>query len=152
LPNIQAIYLYPSVGLLEATTLSVGRGTKTPFQEFGHPALSNHFVFVPHSIAGSEAPEYKDKVCHGWNLAGTPEQVLKEVNGKLQIKYMMMAYKAFPDKNKFFGCSVAHAVGKNNLVGLIASGATETQIRQSWEPQLSEFKKIRKKYLMYEDF
>jgi uncharacterized protein YbbC (DUF1343 family) len=152
LPNIQSIYLYPSIGLLEATSMSVGRGTHKPFQYFGHPDLKTAFSFVPKSIPGSENPTYKDKICHGWDLEGSPQKVLKEVNHRLQIKYMMQAYAAFPNKDKFFGCNVSNAIGKNNLVGLIASGASEQQIRQSWEPQLSEFKKIRKKYLLYQDF
>jgi uncharacterized protein YbbC (DUF1343 family) len=152
LPDIQSIYLYPSIGLLEATALSVGRGTDKPFQYFGHPDLKNPFTFVPKTMYGSDSPSYKNKVCHGWNLAGDQQHVLKEVNSRLQIKYMMEAYKAFPDKNKFFGVSVNHTWGKNNLAGLIVSGQSEKQIRQSWEPQLSEFKKIRKKYLLYPDF
>jgi uncharacterized protein YbbC (DUF1343 family) len=152
LPDIQSIYLYPSVGLLEATNMSVGRGTHKPFQYFGHPDLKTAFSFTPKSIPGSENPPYKNKICHGWNLEGSPQQVLKEVNHHLQIKYMMKAYAAYPNKDKFFGCSVNKAIGKNNIVGLIASGASEKQIRQSWEPQLSEFKKIRKKYLLYQDF
>jgi uncharacterized protein YbbC (DUF1343 family) len=152
LPDIQSIYLYPSVGLLEATIMSVGRGTEKPFQAFGHPEIKTAFNFTPHAMPGSETPPYKNKICHGWDLAGTPQQVLKEVNHHLQIKYMREAYAAFPDKNRFFGCNINHAAGKNNLVGLIASGASEKQIRQSWEPQLSQFKKIRKKYLLYEDF
>jgi uncharacterized protein YbbC (DUF1343 family) len=152
LPDIQSIYLYPSIGLLEATSLSVGRGTHKPFQYFGHPTLKTAFIFVPKSIPGSEDPPYKNKICHGWDLEGSPQQVLKEVNNRLQIKYMLRAYAAFPNKDKFFGCSISKAIGKNNLVGLIASGASEQQIRQSWEPQLGEFKKIRKKYLLYPDF
>jgi uncharacterized protein YbbC (DUF1343 family) len=152
LPDIQSIYLYPSIGLMEATVMSVGRGTEKPFQEFGHPALKTRFTFTPHVQPGSDSPEYKNKICHGWNLAGSPQYVLHEVNRKLQIKYMLQAYQAFPDKNKFFGCSVNHTMGKNNLAGLIVAGASEAKIRRSWEPQLSEFKKTRKKYLLYPDF
>jgi uncharacterized protein YbbC (DUF1343 family) len=152
LPDIQSIYLYPSIGLMEATVMSVGRGTPKPFQEFGHPALRTQFSFIPHVQPGSDSPAFKNKVCHGWNLAGSPQYVLHEVNHKLQIKYMLQAYHAFPDKNKFFGCSVNHAFGKNTMLGLIVAGASEAQIRRSWEPQLSEFKKTRKKYLLYPDF
>jgi uncharacterized protein YbbC (DUF1343 family) len=56
LPNIQSIYLYPSIGLMEATVLSVGRGTSTPFQVFGHPAIKNNFSFTPRSQLGALSP------------------------------------------------------------------------------------------------
>ena len=152
LPNIQSIYLYPAIGLMEATILSVGRGTKTPFQVYGHPSLKTNFSFTPHSQPGSLAPEFKDQTCYGWHLFGSKKEIYKLVDNKFQIKYLMMAYRAFPNKDRFFGHTVAQAVGKDNLVGLIASNASEAEIRQSWEPKLSEFKVIRKKYLLYRDF
>jgi uncharacterized protein YbbC (DUF1343 family) len=152
LPNIQSIYLYPSIGLMEATVLSVGRGTSTPFQVFGHPAIKNSFSFIPHAQLGSLSPEYKNEVCHGWHLYGSKKSILKLVDNKLQIKFLIMAYRAFPDKNSFFGHTVAHAANKNNLVSQIAENDSEAEIRQSWEPKLGEFKAIRKKYLLYRDF
>jgi uncharacterized protein YbbC (DUF1343 family) len=152
LPNIQSIYLYPSSGLMEATILSVGRGTKTPFQVFGHPDLRTQFSFTPHSQPGSLSPEFQDQTCHGWHLYGSKKTILKMVDNKLQIKYLIMAYHAFSDKDRFFGHTIAHAMGKDNIVSLIADNASEAEIRQSWEPKLSEFKVIRKKYLLYRDF
>jgi uncharacterized protein YbbC (DUF1343 family) len=63
-----------------------------------------------------------------------------------------MAYHAFPNKNSFFGHTLAHPISKNNIVTQIAENASEDEIRQSWEPKLGEFKAIRKKYLLYRDF
>lgn len=151
LPNIQSIYLYPTIGLMESTILSVGRGTNTPFQVFGHPALKTHFTFTPKPKPGAMSPEFENKVCHGWHIFGSKKDVLKVINNKLQIKYLIMAYNAFPNKNRFFGHSIAHTNG-TNMVSLIAQNASEQEIRQSWEPKLSEFKEIRKHYLLYQDF
>ncbi len=151
LPNIQSIYLYPTIGLMEATILSVGRGTKTPFQVFGHPTLKTQFTFTPEPRPGAMAPEYKNQACHGWHIFGSKKDILKIVGNKLQIKYLIMAYQAFPNKNNFFGHSMVHATG-NSMVSLIAQNASEEAIRQSWEPKLSEFKQIRKQYLLYRDF
>ncbi|MEI2740003.1 MAG: hypothetical protein V9F01_14610 [Chitinophagaceae bacterium] len=47
---------------------------------------------------------------------------------------------------------ITKLAGNNDLWQQIRDGKTEKEIRASWEPKLSEFKKIRKKYLMYDDF
>jgi uncharacterized protein YbbC (DUF1343 family) len=41
--------------------------------------------------------------------------------------------------------------GNNELWQQIRDGKSEAEIRKSWEPALSTFKKIRKKYLLYAD-
>jgi uncharacterized protein YbbC (DUF1343 family) len=155
LPEIQSVYWYPSTCFFEGTNLSEGRGTEKPFQYFGHPSLPKTlFSFTPHSMEGAKDPKLKDKVCYGWNLSGTPEQVLKQVNNKIQLKWILQAYKLFPDKDKFFlnTKSLDRLAGNNILMQQIKSGLSEDEIRKSWEPALSRYKAIRKKYLLYKDF
>ncbi len=159
LPEIQSIYWYPSTCFFEGTVLSEGRGTAKPFQIIGHPSLpQNMYSFVP------EVREYlKDikpygKTCYGWNLAGTPEKVLQQIDGRLQLKYLLDAYKLFPDKKAFFvlpkSGNEADAffnslAGTATLMQQIKAGKTEAEIRKSWEPGLQKFKEIRQKYLLY---
>jgi uncharacterized protein YbbC (DUF1343 family) len=103
LPEIQSIYWYPSTCLFEGTLLSEGRGTAKPFQYFGHPSLPKTlFRFTPKSMEGAKEPKQKDMVCYGWNLSGTPQQVLKKVDNRIQLKWIIQAYKLFPEKDKFF--------------------------------------------------
>jgi len=151
LPDIQSIYLYPSIGLLEGTALSVGRGTDKPFQVFGHPLLPTKFGFIPTSRKWAKFPLFDNQVCHGWNLAGSKQAVLKKINHKLQIKYLIEAYHLFPDKNNFFK-GFDYASGDDILATQIQSGKKEAEIRKSWQPKLIKFRKIRKKYLIYRDF
>ena len=155
LPEIQSIYWYPSTCFFEATNLSEGRGTEKPFQYFGHPSLPKTlFSFTPHSMEGATDPKLKDKVCYGWNLSGTPQQVLKQVNNRIQLKWILQAYKLFPDKSKFFlnSKSLNRLAGNDILMKQIINGTSEAAIRKTWEPALSKYKKIRKKYLLYKDF
>lgn len=155
LPNMQAVYLYPSICLFEGTTLSEGRGTDKQFQVFGHPDLpKNLYAFTPNPNAASNSSKNFGKVCYGWYISGTLEDILKQVNGKLQLKWLMQAYKLFPDKENFFlpGNAFELRAGTSDLRQQLKKGNTEEEIRKSWEPALSEFKKIRKKYLLYEDF
>jgi uncharacterized protein YbbC (DUF1343 family) len=151
LPDIQSIYLYPSIGLMEATVMSVGRGTAKPFEMYGHPAIKSNFGFKPVTMPGAKHPPFENEICYGWDLRGTPRTVLRRINNKLQLRYLITAYKSYPNKDEFFGHTLKQALGKNNLPGQLAAGMSETEIRQSWEPKLSEFKEIRKKYLLYPD-
>jgi uncharacterized protein YbbC (DUF1343 family) len=162
LPEIQSIYWYPSTCYFEGTVLSEGRGTDKPFEIFGHPSLpKNLYKFTPTSKEGAKDPKLKDQVCYGWNISGTPEQVLKNVDNKIQLKYLLNAYKLFPDKENFFikpksgnmdESFFNKLAGNATLMQQIQSGNSEQDIRKSWQPKLNEFKKIRKKYLLYPDF
>ncbi len=55
LPNMQAVYLYPSLCPFEGTVISLGRGTAFPFQLFGHPAFKGiyPFSFTPQATEGA---------------------------------------------------------------------------------------------------
>lgn len=155
LPEIQSIYLYPSTCLFEGTALSEGRGTEKPFQIFGHPVLpKNLYQFVPRPNEGAKSSKHYFQTCYGWNLHGTPEEVLKKVDSKIQLKWLFEAYKLFPGKDSFFlkSNSFNRLAGNDILMQQIKDGKTEEEIRKSWEPALNEFKKIRKKYLLYTDF
>ncbi len=162
LPNIQSIYLYPSTCFFEGTVLSEGRGTNKQFQVFGHPSLpKNLYSFTPNPNEGAKNSKLFGQVCYGWDLSGTPEEVLAKVDNKVQLKWLMEAYKLFPEKDKFFllpksgkmeESFINKLAGNNDLWQQIRDGKSEKEIRESWEPKLGEFKQIRKKYLLYEDF
>lgn len=162
LPNIQSIYLYPSTCLFEGTALSEGRGTSKQFQVFGHPSLpKNLYAFTPNPNEGAKNSKHYGKVCYGWDLSGTPEEVLKKMDDKIQLKWLLEAYKLFPQKDSFFLLPKSGNMeqsffvklsGNNDLWQQVKAGKSEEDIRKSWEPKLSEFKAIRKKYLLYEDF
>lgn len=164
LPDMGAVYWYPSTCFFEGTVLSEGRGTDKPFQIFGHPSLSkNLYAFTPVANAGASSPKFKDKQCFGWNLSGTNEEVLRQVNNHVQLRYLLQAYKLFPDKASFFIKPTKQdakptdyffnkLAGNAQLMQQIIAGKTEKEIRASWEPKLKAFKKKRKKYLLYADF
>ena len=155
LPFIQSIYWYPTTCLIEGTILSEGRGTDKPFQLFGHPDLPKNLIsFTPESMEGAKDPKLLGQKCYGWDLSGTEDEVLKNVDKKIQLKWIIQAYKLFPDKENFFLKSNGfnRLAGNDVLMKQIKNGVSENEIRKSWEPALSRFKKIRKKYLLYKDF
>jgi uncharacterized protein YbbC (DUF1343 family) len=155
LKEMQAIYLYPSTCFFEGTVLSEGRGTDKPFQYFGHPSLpKNLFSFTPQPNAGAKNSKCFEQICYGWNLSGTNEEVLKKVGNKIQLKYLMDAYKLFPGKDSFFlkNNFINKLAGNDILMQQIKTKKTEAAIRKSWQPALNKFKAKRKKYLLYADF
>ncbi|MEI8074316.1 MAG: DUF1343 domain-containing protein [Bacteroidota bacterium] len=162
LPDMSSIYWYGSNCFFEGTALSEGRGTDHPFAIFGSPLLPKTlYAFTPTSRDGAKDPKQKDQLCYGWNLVGSQEAVLKQINNQVQIKYLMQAYQLFPDKENFFLKAKSgkptdyffnKLAGNKELMEQLKSGATESEIRKSWEPKLAAFKAIRKKYLLYKDF
>lgn len=150
LPNMAAVYLYPSLCLFEGTVLSLGRGTDLPFQVFGHPKFPNGlFTFTPRSTEGAKDPVLKDVTCYGYNLTGTPGKVRAQVEDEIQLKWLQKAYELFPEKDKFFNAAFNRLAGNAILQQQIRRGMSDTAIRKTWAPALSKFKIIRKKYLLY---
>ncbi|OJV53515.1 MAG: hypothetical protein BGO31_01205 [Bacteroidetes bacterium 43-16] len=152
LKNMAAIYLYPSVCLFEGTVISLGRGTDKPFQQYGHPQLKGfNYSFTPTSVTGATNPPLKDKKCYGELLAADANTAYRMTENKLQLKWLIKAYEAFPDKNAFFNNFFIKLAGTNTLQEQIRKGMSEADIRASWQPELDKFKTTRAKYLLYEE-
>jgi uncharacterized protein YbbC (DUF1343 family) len=154
LPNMQSIYLYPSLCFFEGTAISLGRGTNKPFQQFGHPSFPNDgYGFTPRSVPGAKNPPLLNQSCFGYDLSRI--DVSTETGDRLCLKWLIRAYQLFPDKNNFIpgsGGFFNKLAGNDLLQQQLKEGKTEEEIRKSWEPALSNFKKLRKKYLLYPDF
>jgi len=153
LKSISAILLYPSLCLFEGTDVSVGRGTETPFEVWGHPSFKNNgFSFTPISSPGAKTPPHQDKVCYGANLNLPPYDVMKILNGQLNLSFIQNAYSLSKDKTNFFNSFFEKLAGTASLRKAIQDGKTEKEIKSAWQPGIAKFKKIRSKYLLYKDF
>ena len=145
LPNAQAVALYPSLCLLEPTKISIGRGTNKQFQIYGHPDFKSDYQFTPQPNEGSKHPKLEGKLCKGINLQTESKPQ------KIRLKYLLKAYVDSPNKDDFFLDSFERIAGNAILRKQIQQGMNASQIRASWEPKLSQFKRKRKKYLIYPD-
>ena len=151
LPNALAISLYPSLCFFEGTAISVGRGTPTPFQIYGSPHLKpSAFSFTPQPSYGAKSPFLNGEHCYGENLQN---EALHPT--RLELKWLISAYKNFDDKRKadFFLSNLFFdkLAGSDELRKQIQNDTPEEEIRQSWAADLQKFQKIRKKYLLYPD-
>lgn len=145
LPNAQAVNLYASLCLFEGTNVSVGRGTEKQFQIYGSPFLpKSDFSFTPVPNLGAKEPPYKNQLCYGEDLSS-----LSKVT-RLELKWLLKAYKNSADPSKFFNPFFTKLAGTKQLQQQIEAGATEAAIRATWEPGLTAFQAMRKKYLLYD--
>ncbi len=151
LPNMTAIYLYPSLCLFEGTKVSIGRGTDLPFQVIGWPGFtSGTYHFTPKSKAGIAAkPMYEEIECNGFDLRAFGDTYIKTSN-QLYLLWLMGMYQA--DSTNFFNPFFDKLAGTDKLRIQIQSGMTEDEIRNSWQPALGDYLLMRKKYLLYKDF
>lgn len=160
-PNLNtpvSILLYPSTCLFEGIYANLGRGTQFPFTVLGAPYYKGiyDFSFTPKGIKGmAETPLFKDEVCYGLDLRNYDTSIFRKTR-QINIQWVMEMYKASPRKEDFFNSKLSNQllpierlIGVGNFRQQIINGNTEAEIRASWEPGLSNYKQMRKKYLLY---
>ena len=154
LKNMAAIYLYPSLCFFEGTVISVGRGTDKPFQQWGHPDFKgkSDYYFIPKSTAGASKPMYEGQKCYGVFITDDAAFAFKKMNSRLNLEWLIQAYKWYPDKKKFFNNFFEKLAGTNVLREMIENGMSAAEIHAAWQKDIAAFQKIRKKYLLYKDF
>ena len=155
LPNMQSVYLYPSLCPFEGTPVSLGRGTDKPFQQYGHPCMADKYTysFTPRSMPGAKTPPRMDEECFGVDLSNLPyEQIQKE---KINLSYVIDAYQSFMAHSDsdavFFRAFFDKLMGQTYVREMIIEGATNEQIRACWQKDVENFLVQRKPYLLYEE-
>ena len=151
LPNMRAIYLYPSLCYFEGTPLSIGRGTPFPFQIIGHPALKNKsFSFTPESMEGAKNPPLKNQKCYGYDLRTEPADEEIWRNG-IDLSYVVDCYKQLNLGLKFFLPIFDKLTGVDYVREMIIAGESADSIKAKWKDDVEKFKTERRKYLLYEE-
>ncbi len=150
LPNDQSIALYPSLCLFEATKVSVGRGTYDPFQIIGYPDPKfGEYTFTPKPLIGFEKnPLQNGKLCYGLDL-----RQVSPPKG-LSLSYFIDFMNLSGDRDGFIS-SVSlfdKLVGDSDVRKMLVEGRSEVEIRATWEAELDEYRTMRQKYLLYNDY
>lgn len=149
LPNEHAIRMYPSTCFFEGTVISEGRGTKAPFELYGHPELSTTFEFTPVIIPGvAEYPKFENQLCYGADLR---DFIPEEGWTSIKLQFLLDAYKDFPRKDQFFKAYFDKLAGTDALRIQIEAGWDEAAIRADWQDELKQYQKLRRKYLIYDE-
>lgn len=155
LPTQNSILFYPSLCLFEGTTMSVGRGTDSPFELVGHPNFpDNDFItsFTPKPNEGAKNPPFENQLCYG------KDYKVWKLESNFSLKPILEFYKIMKDKNldgkkdNFFNSYFNTLAGNDKLQSQIKEELTEEEIKATWQKSLENYKIMRKKYLLYNDF
>ncbi len=159
-PNMRSLTeatLYPGVGLLETTNLSVGRGTDTPFEVIGAPWLDGQKLasylngrkiagvrFVPIRFT-PKSSVFKNEDCNGVNVVITDRSRFQSVLTGVEIAVAL--HQLFPAAWKIDSYSrlLVNAGGLERL----KRGDSLEEVARSWAPSLENFRRTRAKYLLY---
>lgn len=150
LPNMQAVYLYPSLCYFEATPVSLGRGTDWPFQVYGHPDMKGgDFSFTPRSVKGAKNPPLRDRLCYGRDLRGLSPEVIWTRG--LDLEYLIDAYRNLGMGDRFFTSFFEKLIGVDYVRPMIEAGKSADEIKAMWRDDVARFKELRRPYLLYEE-
>jgi uncharacterized protein YbbC (DUF1343 family) len=149
--------LYPGIEILQSGGVSVGRGTQTPFEEFGAPWLNGdevamalnerhlsgvHFSaqpFIP--VAGL----YSGQRCLGVGVRVTDRSALRSMRMGLEIAAVLQ--KLYP--KEFDTSKLIELLGNDQTVEQLRSGVAPEQIIAGWSSDLAAFDQLRRKYFLY---
>ena len=154
LPDFVSVSLYPSLCFFEGTVVSEGRGTDKPFSQFGHPAYKGiyDYSFIPKPNGGDAYPKLEGKECFGLDLSGIKVNDFR-YKGKIDLTWLIETYNNYEDKDNYFiNKEIDRLAGTDNLRKMIIKGNTEDELRETWKKDLEAFNKVRKNYLLYQDF
>lgn len=150
LPNMKAIYLYPSLCPFEGTVVSLGRGTDKPFQIYGHPDMKGYsYSFTPRSVPGAKNPPLLGKRCHGADLSGKSDEELRHEG--LNLTYVIDAYRNLNIGDRFFTSFFELLMGTSYVRQMIKEGRSAEEIKARWMPDVERFKEQRRPYLLYNE-
>ena len=159
-PNLRDLTeatLYPGVGLVEGTNVSVGRGTNTPFELLGAPWIKASELaqylnqrsisgvrFVPVAFTPS-ASIHAGQKCQGVNI------LLIERNAfdapELGIELASALHALYPEQ--FHMERMIELLGNQSVYDAVASGQDPRRIADDWREPLEKFLQLRQKYLLY---
>ena len=159
-PNLRSVTeaaLYPGVGLIEGTNVSVGRGTDTPFELLGAPWMKSKELaaylnargiagvrFVPITFTPTSS-NYSGQPCQGVNIVVTERNSLDAP--QLGVELAAALRKLYP--NDFSIEKIAGLLVNQAAYDALVAGQDPRRIAQDWMDELGKFEKMREKYLIY---
>ena len=147
LPDMTAIYLYPSLCYFEGTPVSLGRGTDKPFKVYGHPQMRGDYDFTPQSTTAAPDPPCLGQRCHGYDLSGLGMEELR--SKRIDLTYLITAYRESGLGDKFFTPFFEKLIGVDYVREMIVAGKSAEEISKMWEGDVEKFKAMRRPYLLY---
>ena len=156
--NLVAATIYPGIGAIERTNISVGRGTDAPFEQFGAPwidapALSSALNasglpgvrFYPVSFTPAPGAKLEGQVCHGVFVIVTDRDRLRPVRVGLEVAATLSRLYGAQFKLE----DAASLFGPPSMLAKIRAGDDPSAIAASWVQDEAAWRLMRAKYLLY---
>jgi len=159
-PNLRSLteaILYPGVGLVEGTNVSVGRGTDTPFELLGAPWINARELaaylnarqipglrFVPITFTPTSS-NYSGQPCHGVNLVLTEREFLDAP--ELGVELASALLKLYPEQ--FHIEKIMEILANKAVYDALVRGEDPHRIDLDWQDELLKFQQSRERYLIY---
>ncbi|MBC7966681.1 MAG: DUF1343 domain-containing protein, partial [Fuerstia sp.] len=160
-PNMRSLteaLLYPGVGLIELTNVSVGRGTDTPFEVVGAPWIDARRLaanlnnaglagvrFIPVRFVPASS-KYADETCHGVNIIITDRVRFQPLSTGIQL---MCSLKAL-HSNEWDRNNLNRLLCSRKTIEAIEAGRSVDEIEPLWAEELAQFLNRRREFLRYE--
>lgn len=159
-PNMRSLTqatLYPGIGLLETTNVSVGRGTDTPFEVVGAPWIDGRLLarylnerkpsgvrFVPVDFT-PDASVFKGEKVSGVNIIITDREAFESVRTGFEIAAALR--KLYP--GEWQADRYLRLLVNGDMLSRMKRGETPAEMEDAWRKGLEEFMKRRASYLRY---
>ncbi len=166
IPTFETALVYSGTCLIEGTNISEGRGKENPFLTIGAPFINPDNLicelkvnessgiilspaeFIPVEIKGKAVnPKFNGKKCYGIIISVTDKTKFGAIDFGLNLVYVL--HKLYPDKFEFRENHFDLLTGTDKIRLSIQKGESPNNIKKIWQEELSNFKKIRNKYLLY---
>jgi uncharacterized protein YbbC (DUF1343 family)/CubicO group peptidase (beta-lactamase class C family) len=155
--NLLQATLYPGIGAIEGTNISVGRGTDTPFEQIGAPWIDG--VQLSDALNGRNLPgirfypvrftptasKYANEECQGVFMMVTDRVALRPVRVGAEIAAALS--KLYGSKYEID--SAARLFGSPANLASLKSGVDPSNIASSWGQAEARWRLLRAKYLIY---
>ena len=160
-PNLRSLNeatLYPALGLIETTNISVGRGTGTPFELLGAPWVNAMQLaerlnrrdlagvrFVPASFTPEKPYPYAGQLCQGVNVMVTDRNQLD--GPELGVELASALHALYPQQ--FHLADMSRLLANRAVLEQITAGRDPMRIAEDWQAAVQQFMEARKPYLLY---
>jgi uncharacterized protein YbbC (DUF1343 family) len=169
MPDLQTAAIYPGLCLIEGTNVSEGRGTDAPFLTFGAPWINGDILakrlnelkisgiefksteFVPIIIPGkARSPKFENQRCKGVHINVVDQKLLDSFF--MGVVIVKTIHDLYPQQFAFRKSGYFDLLcGTDYIRKSIERGDDVESIQASWQQSLEDFKKMRKKYLLYSE-
>jgi uncharacterized protein YbbC (DUF1343 family) len=161
MPDLQTATVYPGLCLLEGTNVSEGRGTNKPFRQFGAPWIDAkrlterlNTMHLPGVRFESTrftptSSKYQGRTCNGIRIVIADRDIFEPYYAG--VKIVDAIFRLYPDDFQWRAGHFDRLCGSPAIRNAITSGSSLYELRDKWRAELTSFKKIRDKYLVYRD-